>query len=108
MKRKLHDAPEKEKRRLFIPIFIASILIFSIFGIIFSSPSETQGSNTLTYEDWTFRRAQTGWTVTIDGFDVTTFYTPLDLLDITIPSTISTDLKTAENLPLLAQNVTYI
>jgi len=113
MKHKTSHTTTTQKPRLVLPIFIALILIFSIFGIIFSSPSPTPApsgqSGTLDYQGHIFQQTSQGWTATINGFEAIFVYTPLDLRNITLETRALTDLRTAEKIYLTRnpQNTYY-
>ena len=97
MKQKKQHTTSKEKRRIVLPLFIAFILIFSVFGIMFSGPSATpEVSNTIEHNDYTFTRGDQGWTVPVQGTQITLVYTPFDLQDVVIDPQALVDFKAAQ------------
>ena len=53
-------------KKLFVPLFLAGILLLSTFAIIFSGPSQDTTSS-YTYKDYTFRLTAQGWESTLQG-----------------------------------------
>lgn len=69
------------KKKLFLPLFLGSIMIFSVFAIIFSSPntSSPNDSSVLEYQGYTFRQQGTGWSTSVNGRTLNLRYNPVDV-----------------------------
>ena len=69
---------KKQKRKLFLPLFIAFIMVFSIFGVIIGSFSDT-GISDIEYKGHTFKFDRDRWFTFIDEQRIETFMDPREL-----------------------------
>ena len=75
---------KRNKRSLILPIFIASIMILSVFGVIIGNlgNSEETSPNILEYKGLKFTKTDSGWQTSINNFQVNTLNSPNELNDI--------------------------
>jgi hypothetical protein len=84
MKTKLPTTERKqslEKKKLFLPLFLASIMVFSAFAVVLSgynsgSPDPT---GSIEYKDALFLPQGGGWLATLSGRQLFIRYSPLEL-----------------------------
>lgn len=70
---------EKKSRKLFIPIFIALIMILSVLGFMWRGPSEEQYE----YNNLLFTKVKNGWVTYTDNKAFLLTYSPEELKNIT-------------------------
>ncbi|MEK6861858.1 MAG: hypothetical protein AABY07_07880 [Nanoarchaeota archaeon] len=80
------EKPERDKKKLILPIFIAAIMILSVFGVIIGNfaPSEEPSQNILEYKSIKFTGTDFGWQAKINNVDVTISNSPNDLEGINL------------------------
>lgn len=94
---------KKEKKRLFVPIFIIAILVFSTIGFIFGySTSDNSQQQTLRYNGFDFIQHDTGrWLTSAGNKQVALINHPQDLEYISFPTFLSlNDLNSANKVYL--------
>ena len=71
--------PEKKSRKLFLPIFIALIMILSALGFMWKGPSKDQYK----YNNLLFTKTKNGWLTYVDNKAFLLTYSPRELENIT-------------------------
>lgn len=83
------SAPSSEKKRLFFPLFVSFLLVFSVLGVVFSSyTQESSSSDRVSYGEYAFRRDPSGlgWTTTTKGVSFVLWHLPDDVSSLDFPS----------------------
>tara|TARA_Y100000034_G_C6908281_1_gene422211 strand:+ start:6447 stop:7055 length:609 start_codon:yes stop_codon:yes gene_type:complete len=107
MKTKLARIERKgsfQKKKLFLPIFLAAIMVFSAFAIILSSYSgeDAPENPTSDYKGYDFSSQYGSWTSTVNGRQLTLRYSPFEL------ESLHTEIDLAPFTTLLASEKTYL
>jgi hypothetical protein len=89
------------KKKLFLPIFLGSIMIFSVFAVIFSGPptdAPVQDSSTQEYAGVLFTQQGTSWSASVNNKALMLRYNPLDVSS-SFPELDLTSLRTLFTAP---------
>ena len=75
-----------KRKKAYIALLLAAIMILSVFGIVLSNQSPLNDAGKLEYNDITFRLINNQWTAEIKGKERSFFFSPIDLSEKTLPS----------------------
>src|SRR3989344_5941474 len=88
MKTKSAALERKDSKRLFLPVFIAVILIMSVFGVVLGSYSDGDNQNNqggIDFNGKTFFQDPNGrWRVSVNGINVQIQFGPEELKEIDV------------------------
>ena len=69
-KKSVSSTPSLQRKKLFLPLFLAGLMVFSVFAVVLSSFGPTPDDTTTittTYKGYEFTSTTSGWTTTIKG-----------------------------------------
>ncbi len=75
----------ENRKKAYIALFLAAIMILSVFGIVLSNQSTLNDAGELEYNGITFRLINNQWAAEIKGKERSFFFSPVDLSGKTLP-----------------------
>lgn len=81
----IEEKSKKDKKKLFIPIFIASVMILSVFGVIvgnLGTSEDTNSNNLIEYKGFKFIKTDLGWQTNVNNFQISILNSPNEINDI--------------------------